>query len=185
MDRNERLEVTQQRRAEQFAACVYVLGRDPSVRGAEALFDQVLTNGLALIVAHEWPGKESNDKGFMLPASRLLGVIEGNGIPAADGVTRVLHDPAKPEFFKSTFPFKLADEEELVPNFTEVRGPILKCALKITQEVRHARKVSEQPPESLSEEHLEALNALGDYPEVLHEVCEEAVGAYGGSSERE
>lgn len=178
MDRNERLKVTQQRRAREFASCAYVLGRDPSAGGAEALFDQALTNGLALIVAHAWPGEESNGKGFMLPASELLKVIEAHGIPAADGVTRVLHDPAKPEFVKVGFWVEPGEAEPLLPNFTEVRGPILKDALKITQEIRHAREVSEQPSESLAEEHLEALDALGAYPKIHHEVQQEAASAH-------
>lgn len=178
MDRDDQLKLTQQRRAKQFAACVYALGHDPSGRGAEALFDQALTNGLALIVADAWPGEESNGKGFMLPASKLLEFIEDNGISAADGVTRVLHDPAKPEFVKSSFCFPLGDEEQLEANFTEVRGPILKHALEITQEIRHAREVSEQPSEALSEEHLEALNALGDYPAMWHAIHSEAVDGH-------
>ncbi|MEO3876524.1 hypothetical protein ABGB18_47835 [Nonomuraea sp. B12E4] len=106
----------------------------------------------------------------MLPASGLLEVIEADGIPADDGVTRVLHDPSKPLFVESTLWFEPGDEEGLVPNFTEVRGPILKRALEITQEIRHAREVSEQPSESLSKEHLEALDALGNYPEILHKI---------------
>jgi hypothetical protein len=48
MDRIERLKVTQQRRAEQFAACAYVLEQDPSIPGAEALFDRGRANGLVL-----------------------------------------------------------------------------------------------------------------------------------------
>ena len=122
MDASERLKAAQQRRAREFAACAYVLRRDPSAGGAEALFDQALTNGLALIVAHSWPGEESNGKGFMLPASGLLEVIEVHGIPAADGVTRILHDLTKPEFVKVSFWVEPGEEEPLLPNFTEVRG---------------------------------------------------------------
>ncbi|MCA2230467.1 hypothetical protein [Nonomuraea aurantiaca] len=178
MDRNERLRLTQRRRAEQFGACVYALRRGPSARGAEAVFDQALTNGLAVIVAHAWPGKEFKREGYMLPASGLLEVIEANGIPADNGATRVLHDPTKPEFVKSIFWRGPGDEEGLEPNFTEVRGPILKRALEITQEIRHAREVSEQPSESLSAEHLEALDALGDYPEITHAITAEALAAH-------
>ncbi|MFI9597628.1 hypothetical protein [Nonomuraea sp. NPDC052265] len=177
MDQKERFDATQQRRAKQFALCSYALGRDPSARGAEALFDQALTNGLALIVAHMWPGKESGRRGRMLSARDLLVVIKAEGISAESGVTRVLHDPAKPEFVKSPW-FEPGDEERLVANFTEVRTSVLERALDITQEIRHAREVSDNPTEALAEEHLEALDVLSDHPEISHAISVEGLAAY-------
>ncbi|WP_433479225.1 hypothetical protein ACQPZP_20645 [Spirillospora sp. CA-142024] len=70
------------------------------------------------------------------------------------------------------------DEDRLKPNFTEVKGPILKRALEITQEIRHAREVSGQLADSLADEHLEALKALGDYPEMWHTIHDEALNDY-------
>ncbi|MFD3720072.1 hypothetical protein [Streptomyces sp. NPDC058674] len=43
----------------------------PSLAGREGIFDQALSNGLAAIVASEWPGKESDGRGFVLPARTL------------------------------------------------------------------------------------------------------------------
>ncbi|WP_405669030.1 hypothetical protein OG379_41030 (plasmid) [Streptomyces sp. NBC_01166] len=52
----------------------------PSMGGKEGIFDQGLSNGLAAIVAFEWPGEEAK-KGRVLSASALLKVIEARVAP--------------------------------------------------------------------------------------------------------
>ena len=49
------------------------------------MYDQALTNGLAAIVAHEWPGEEANAKGRMHAANTLLDVIEQHSVAQPDG----------------------------------------------------------------------------------------------------
>ncbi|WP_331730708.1 hypothetical protein [Streptomyces sp. NBC_01174] len=56
----------------------------PAMAGREGIFDQGLSNGLAAIVASEWPGEEAS-KGRVLSASALLKVVQGH-VTAADGV---------------------------------------------------------------------------------------------------
>ncbi|WP_432171806.1 hypothetical protein [Streptomyces sp. 1222.5] len=43
----------------------------PAMAGREGVFDQALSNGLAAIVASEWPGNESDRQGRVLSASAL------------------------------------------------------------------------------------------------------------------
>jgi hypothetical protein len=42
----------------------------------EGVFDAALTNGLAAIVAHDWPGEDLNARGRVHSAPKLLGIIE-------------------------------------------------------------------------------------------------------------
>lgn len=46
------------RRARQYGFCTYAIAYDRVTDGAEGVFDQAVTNGLAAIVAHNWPGAE-------------------------------------------------------------------------------------------------------------------------------
>ncbi|GAA2171255.1 hypothetical protein [Actinomadura napierensis] len=87
----------QRHRAAQYARCTHALGGIPVTEvtdGAEGVFDQALTNGLAAIVAHDWPGEETTGTGRVLPAAGLLTVIERHGETASDGIVRVPDDPA-------------------------------------------------------------------------------------------
>ncbi|MFF0249987.1 hypothetical protein [Streptosporangium sandarakinum] len=127
--------------------------------GAEGVFDMALTNGLVAIVVHCWPDK-AGTAGRMLSASQLLNVIENKGRRADGGVVRVLHDPAGPEF--TEWPFDLGDGPS--PNFTEVAADVLRDALDATQEVRHARALDHEAARVITDEHLNALEALDDHP---------------------
>ena len=148
---------TQHERARQYALCTIALRYDRLGAGAEGVFDQALTNGLAAIVAHSWPGRESNQRRRVLSASDLLKVIEERGKAAADGVVRVLHDPAGPEYGTGLF-------ADLFPNFTSVRVSVLRAAISATQIIRHARDTSQDTSAALTEDHVEALVDLDYHP---------------------
>lgn len=137
--------------------CTYALGHDRVVDGAEAVYDQALTNGLAAIVAHNWPGSEMEKPGGrMLPASGLLTVIEGRGLVVDGGQVRVLHAEGEPEF----------EDDPLfgrVENFVIVDVPTFRKALQETQAIRHARATGDAAA-SLTEAHVKALEALDHHP---------------------
>ena len=147
----------QSERARQYAVCTYALRHDRVADGAEAIFDQALTNGLAAIVAHHWPGAEmKGSSGQALAASGLLKVIKKRGAEAGGGVVHVLHDPAKPLY---------EDHPALgrLENFTTVDVPAFNEALRVTQAIRHARGTGEAGT-TLTERHVEALEKLDFHP---------------------
>ena len=80
-------EEVQAGRARQYPVCTYALDYDRATDGAEGVFDQALTNGLAAIVAHEWPGEEIGRGGRMLAASGLLDAIGRRDL--ADGAAHL------------------------------------------------------------------------------------------------
>src|SRR3954452_11815885 len=96
-DEQPEREELQARRARHYAVCTYALDYDRASDGAEGVFDQALTNGLAAIVADEWPGEEVGRGGRMLAASKLLDVIEQRGKHKDDGVVAILR-PGEPEY---------------------------------------------------------------------------------------
>jgi hypothetical protein len=157
----------QRRRARQYAVCTYAVRYDRVTDGAEGVFDQALTNGLAAIVAYEWPRAELNDRGRMLAASQLLAVIEQRGKHAEEGTIRILRD-GEPEWVESTI------DGELAPNFTSVDAPTLRDALRATQRVRHARDEGDQSGPLLAEQHIKALEEL-DYHPALFAVTDEQI----------
>lgn len=155
-------------RAVQYAVCTYALEHDRVTDGAEGIFDQALTNGLAAIVAHAWPGEES--KGSRVRSAReLLDLIEQRGKADRDGVVRVLHDPDGPEFEQEQ-PFS----DDPLPNFTTVRVPVLRNAIDATQAIRHARLEGHSSEATLSDAHIAALREL-DYHPALFAIGEEVI----------
>lgn len=125
-----------------------------------------LTNGLAAIVAHNWPGADmEGSDGKARAASGLLKVIADRGID--DGApVRVLHVMNGPEY-----------EEHpalgQIENFTTVDVPAFRDALRVTQAIRHARAAGGDG-EALTEKHVEALTAL-DYHPALFAITDELV----------
>jgi len=154
-----------ERRARQYAVCTYALEYDRVADGAEGVFDQALTNGLAAIVAHEWPGSEMGRRG-VLSAAALVDVVEERGKRVDDEV-RILR-PDEPEW--ETVPW----EDEPTPNFTSVRVGTLRDAIGATQAIRHARDAGKTPPQSLSATHIEALSALDHHP-ALYRLTDEMI----------
>jgi DNA-binding protein YbaB len=99
--------------------------------GAEGVFDQALTNGLAAIVAADWPGSELWTDDKLHAVSGLLAAIKERGA-ASGGIVRVLR-PGENKWLTVTF------DDQPVPNFTEVDIDTLKDAIDATQATRHAR----------------------------------------------
>lgn len=146
----------QRQRAVQYAVCTFALDLDHVTDGAEGVFDQALTNGLAAIVAHEWPGEELRKTGGTLFARALLGVIAERGQVAEDGTVRILRLD-EPEWIESPF------DDDPIPTFTSVHVATLEDALDATQALRHARDGGDNVA-GLTNDHLEALRDLDDHP---------------------
>ncbi|NDU75957.1 hypothetical protein GWI34_25500 [Actinomadura sp. DSM 109109] len=184
----------QRGRARQYTLCTIALQYDRLSVGAEGVFDQALTNGLAAIVAYTWPGKEVKRSGSILSATELLTTIENHGALAEDGedcVKRVPHDPdgtiydAPPGEKKATEDQNEPADDETgewwlkpiwddstlarrhrLANFTTVNLTTLRAAVKATQAIRHARDadVDDEERQVLTEEHLHALMELDFHP---------------------
>jgi hypothetical protein len=145
-------------RAHRYAMATWRLRHDPEADGPEALFDQALTNGLAAIVAHDFPDELHRADGKIKSAMGLLDVLEAHGIPGPDGNVRLPHG-SPGELWVTT----LIDEKPS-PNFTEIRLPVLRAAITRTQPVRHARDGAPDLP--LTDEELAALEEL-DFHDAL------------------
>jgi hypothetical protein len=157
----------QRERARQYAVCTYALRHDRASDGAEAIYDQALTNGLAAIVTHNWPGEEMERPGGRTRAARgLVRVIEKRAAAAADGIVHVPHSEDVPDY---------EDHPALgrIENFTRVNVAVLRDALYVTQEVRHARATGEQGV-TLADEHIKALVDL-EYHPALFAISDELV----------
>jgi hypothetical protein len=133
-------------RSETYARCTRALQEDRERPGAEAIFDQALTNALAAIVARRWPGEEMRGR-QVKSAAACLEVVEQHGAEIEAG-TFELEDLDPPPRG-----FVLGDE----PAPTIVRVAVLREAIEITQPPRHARVHEPQP---LGEEHIDALSVL-------------------------
>ena len=177
-DEQPEREGLQARRARQYAVRTYALDYDRATDGAEGLFDQALTNGLAAIVAQEWPGEEVERGGRMLAAARLLDVVEEHGKHKEDGVVAILR-PGEPEY--TQYPF----EDEPMPNYTTVNVPVLRDALSATQAIRHARDSDEPTDTVLTDAHIAALRDLDLHP-ALYALSDEVINrAEAGVMERD
>ncbi|WP_157535247.1 hypothetical protein [Nocardia inohanensis] len=147
------------RRVEEYAKCTYALTHQPGLDGREAVFDQALTNGLAVLVAHTWPGEEMKTVRGQVQiksAAELLGVIKDK-----TGSGRIPHDLDNPVTdLPDTY-----DPLVVLP-FTEVNVPLLKAAVVATQAIRHARETGSDTDSVLTIEHLAALAALDRHPKL-------------------
>jgi hypothetical protein len=158
----------QRQRARQYAVCSFALAQDRITDGAEGVFDQALTNGLAAIVAAEWAGAEVGKEGRVRSASGLLRVIEERASVADGGVVRLLKKEGAPEWIPSVF------DDGLIPNFTAVEVVTFRDALRVTQAIRHARDVGMDVQTGLTEQHIKALGELAYHP-ALFVVSNEAI----------
>lgn len=156
----------QRQRARQYAVCSYALTHDRVTDGAEGVFDQALTNGLAAIVAAEWPGAEFRKNGTMHPASDLLKAIKARGVASDDDVVHVLR-PGEPEWIAVTC------DDDPFPNFTVVDVAALTDALRATQAIRHARDDGAGTEPGLTERHITALQTLAHHPALFGVTDEE------------
>jgi hypothetical protein len=149
----------QRSRALEYGVCTTALTSDRVTHGAEGVFDQALTNGLAAIVAYAWPGAELSGT-RVRSAAQLLDVIGRHGKAHEDGTVRVLHDPKGPEYEPPSPLFP----DDPWPNFTSVNEPVLRDALDVTQAIRHARVDGRVSDMALTDEHRAALADLGFHP---------------------
>ncbi|MFB7669728.1 hypothetical protein ACFC1R_38530 [Kitasatospora sp. NPDC056138] len=158
-------ETAQRRRARQYAECTAPLDSEDAVAGAESLWDTALTNALVAIVAHEWPGKEKDARGRVLPASGLLKVIEAAGLAEADGSAEVyvIPDPDPCKALAGTSPWPWAEAGETPPR-ADVRVAVgtLRDGLTPTQHVRHGRDGADGA--RLERRHVDALIDLDPHP---------------------
>lgn len=124
----------------------------PFMAGREGVFDQALSNGLAAIVASEWPGKEVDRTGRILSASALLRVIEKH-IPATDGIVLVPDEHPMPDIPQG-------DTDSLfqpprLSSHTRIDVRTLQNGIEASQAARHGRGAG-----ALQHRHIEALLAL-------------------------
>lgn len=115
-----RLNEDQSRRAWHYAECAVLLHDDPGIAGAGALFDDALSNGLAAIVTHEWPGSEAGRRGGVKSARDLLGVVRAKVAGQQD-----IH--------------RLRGSQDGRPYEVEVRARVLEDGLNHVQPLRHGR----------------------------------------------
>ncbi|GAA0335725.1 hypothetical protein NE235_14910 [Actinoallomurus spadix] len=167
---------TQKARARQYALCTVALRYDRISAGAEGVFDQALTNGLAAIVAHMWPGKEIGRRGRVKSAAELLEVIAEEGVAADGGTIQVVYERGEepepepePETQLVEDPFGgpsriFERTSSWMPNYITVNAAVLKGAIEATQAIRHARATDADTDVTLSEEQIEALDALSYHP---------------------
>jgi hypothetical protein len=72
-----RVQETEWQRRREYGECTSVLVMNPEANGAEGLFNQALSNGLAAIVSHHWPGRERKPNGRVKSAPDLLAFLNG------------------------------------------------------------------------------------------------------------
>ncbi|MFD8414179.1 hypothetical protein ACFV2Q_20880 [Streptomyces sp. NPDC059650] len=149
----------QEQRAETYARCTAELEGDHTGPGAEAIFDQALTNGLAAVVSAEWGEAAATEKNGrrVRSAAALLDVVEEKAQedPEEPGVF-VIPDPAPlsapNETLRGVWPWEGVDSLALD---TRIHVIVLRSGIKSTQPVRHASGRG-----GLQREHIEALLAL-------------------------
>ncbi|MEV8628590.1 hypothetical protein [Streptomyces sp. NPDC051079] len=131
----------QTERAYQYARCSAVLDSDPEVPGHAATYDQALSNGLAAIVAQQWPGQEGG-KGSVHSANRLLNVITQKAAAQPDGTHLIAWTDAHGK-----------------PREVRIDTATLRSGITETQAPRHARGRG-----TLERRHVDALLALDRHP---------------------
>ncbi|MFC5639106.1 hypothetical protein [Streptomyces bullii] len=124
----------------------------PSMAGREGVFYQALSNGLAAIVASEWPGEELDRNGRVRSASALLKVIEEH-VPATDGIMLIPDKHPMPEIPQG-------DTDSLfqaprLSSHTRIDVRTLQNGIEVSQAAHHGRGAG-----GLQHRHVEALLAL-------------------------
>ncbi|MFD7897252.1 hypothetical protein [Streptomyces sp. NPDC059743] len=151
----------QRQRAEAYAPCTAEIDGNHGASGAEAIFDQALTNGLAAIVSSQWGEEGAADKkGRVKSAARLLTVVEdkAKAVTTEPGIF-VIPDPepaAATVQGDSRWPW--AQDPNLPDLDTRINITVLRDGIKGTQPVRHASGEG-----GLRREHVDALLALDDH----------------------
>lgn len=138
-----------------------------TVPGHEGIFDQALSNGLAAIVAAQWPGHEKKNNGRVHYARDLLAVITDNltetgapgvyEIPDPDSApASETGEPAPAGPVGSIFDVHVPQAAALT---TRIDVGLLTEAIDLSATARHGRGNG-----GLQRRHIEALLALDDHP---------------------
>jgi hypothetical protein len=135
------VEETQWQRRREYGECTAALVMNPEANGAEGLFNQALSNGLAAIVSHHWPGGERKSNGRMKSAADLLAFI--NRKIRRRGSMRVLEGRTQGYRWR-----------------TALATNVLADGVKRTDPVRHGTEGG-SPPEG---RHIDALVKLDTHP---------------------
>ncbi|QES06168.1 hypothetical protein DEJ44_11395 [Streptomyces venezuelae] len=168
-------------RAEKYAQCTANLAKDHAAPGAEAVFDQALTNGLAAIVCAQWGEEHLMDGKKVKSAAQLLAVIEEKAEKATDEpgiyVIRETGMTASPSGGRP-WPWAEDNEQTLPALNTRVDVAVLRDGISVTQAVRHARGAG-----GLTRGHVDALLALDDHESLQCLASEHADRAWTDSRE--
>lgn len=136
-----RVRDTEWQRRSEYGECTAALVQNPEASGAEALFNQALSNGLAAIVAHHWPGRERKRNGRVKSAADLLAII--NREAPRRGNMRILEGTQHGRRWR-----------------TAVATRTLSDGVRRTDPVRHGTSGGS----SLEKTHVEALVKLDTHP---------------------
>ncbi|MCX4523935.1 hypothetical protein OHA69_40825 [Streptomyces anulatus] len=151
----------QTQRAETYARCTAELDGNHGAPGAEAIFDQALTNGLAAIVSSQWGEETAADaRGRVKSAAQLLAVVEEKAQAVGDEPdVYVIPDPEPVSAaFPGDSPWPWVEDETLPDLETRINVAVLREGIKGTQPVRHGSGEG-----GLRREHVDALLALDDH----------------------
>jgi hypothetical protein len=138
-----------------YAEGAAVLDEDCHVVGAEALFDQALTNGLLVIATSYIPGHPAGDPKKKQPSASAWLTQLSKQAGVTDGVAQ-LPTGKRAQEFDEQIGLRYLDHEELVPLYVKQ----LRDALRRTQAARHGRG----PGEQVRPEDVAALLALDAHP---------------------
>jgi hypothetical protein len=143
-------------RRDLYAEGAAVLDEDCHVVGAEALFDQALTNGLLAIAADYIPGHPAADATKKQPSASVLLTQLGDQAGVIEGVAQIPTGRRAHEIDERTGILEALDHDEFVPLYVDQ----LRDALQRTQAARHGRG----PGEQVTPEDVQALLELDIHP---------------------
>jgi len=143
-------------RRDLYAEGAAVLDEDCHVVGAEALFDQALTNGLLVIAADYIPGHPAADATKKQPPASVLLTQLGDRAGVIEGVAQIPTGMRAEEIDERTGFGETLDRDEFVSLYVDQ----LHDALQRTQAARHGRG----PGEQVTPEDVQALLELDIHP---------------------
>ncbi len=137
-----------------YAEGAAVLDQDEHVAGAEALFDQSLTNGLLAIVATHWPTGIYRSDRKLKSASELLAVIKDE-LTLQDGIAHVSTEERATDLAEDSTRRTLNTNGSVLIQVKQLRDAVTR-----TQLPRHGRG----PGRQVTRDDVKALLALDDHP---------------------
>ncbi|TXR94506.1 hypothetical protein EAO73_35080 [Streptomyces sp. col6] len=171
----------QTQRAEIYARCSAEIDGNPHAVGAEAIFDQALTNGLAAIVSAQWGEKAVMNKyGRVKSATELLTVVEGKAEKEGSEIYVIPDPEPASERDPGDSPWPWAEDSDLPDLDTRINVAVLREGIKGTQAVRHGRGEG-----GLAREHIDALLALDDHESLRSLMTEHADRAWDSARDED